>query len=181
MLRKVFLSLLGLLLVLVVIGFLLPRQATFERSLVIDQPAAAIFDVLVDMDQFMAWSPWGEAQGIENWWVEGQRGDATGGTLVWQGQGGQQGRLWVVSTDRPRRIDLQMELDDNVVDTFYRIEPEGFGQRVSWGMSLEFGMFDLTGRYVGQILPRMIGGSYDQGLANLAEYLAAGGPESVGE
>lgn len=181
MLRKVFLSLLGLVLLLVVIGFLLPRQVTFERSLVIDQPAPVIFDVLVDMNQFMAWSPWSEAQGIENWWVEGRQGGSAEGTLVWQGQGGQQGRLWVVSADRPHRIDLQMELDENVVDTFYRIEPEGLGQRVSWGMSLEFGRFDLTGRYVGQILPRMIGGSYEQGLVNLADYLAAGGQASLAE
>lgn len=170
MVRKVFLFLVGLVVCLVVVGFLLPRDRTFERSIVIDQPAVDIFEVLIDMSQFMNWSPWGEAQGIEQWRVEGPS-SGPGSTLVWTGQGGQEGRLWVVSTDRPRRVDLRMELNDNLVDTFFRIESEGFAQRVSWGMALEFGPFDLTGRYVGLFLPRMIGGSYEEGLQRLADYL----------
>ena len=41
-------------------GFLLPRTAHVERSIVIDAPPAMVFTVLNGFGQFNRWSPWAD-------------------------------------------------------------------------------------------------------------------------
>ena len=172
MLRRVFAVLLAIVILVILIGFFLPRQVVVERSLVIDQPAEVIFEVMQDLRHFHQWSPWHATNPDAGYRLEGP--DAgVGATLVWSDEGGSgAGRLWIVATDRPSRIDMRMELGESEVESWFRIEPEGLAQRVSWGMQMEVGTFDLTGRYLGLILPGLIGRSYSEGLEGLSDYLA---------
>lgn len=171
MLRRVFATLLAIVVLVIVVGFLLPRQVVVERSLVIDQPADVIFEVMQDLRHFQQWSPWYAANPEAGYRLEGPAA-GPGATLVWSDDGGSgAGRLWIVATDRPSRIDMRMELGDSEVETWFGIEPEGLAQRVSWGMQMEVGTFDLTGRYLGLMLPGLVGRSYSDGLERLADYL----------
>jgi hypothetical protein len=172
MLRRVFASLLAIVVLVVIIGFFLPRQVVVERSLVIDQPAEVIFEVMQDLRHFEHWSPWHAANPDAGYRLEGPVA-GPGATLVWSDEAGSgAGRLWIVASDRPRRIDMNMELGESEVESWFRIEPEGLSQKVSWGMEMQFGAFDLTGRYVGLMLPGLVGRSYAEGLERLAEYLS---------
>lgn len=47
-------------------------------------------------------------------------------------------------------------------------------------MRIEFGALDLVGRYVGLILPGLVGSDYREGLDRLDEYLTSG-PDPVPE
>ena len=171
MIRRIFAVLLALVVVIIIVGFLLPRQVTVERSVVIDQPADVIFDVLNDFRHFGQWSPWHARNPDAGYRVEGPP-TGRGATLVWSDEGGSgAGRLWIVDTDRPWHIDMRLELGEVESESFFRIEPEGLAQRVYWGMRMEFGAFDLTGRYIGLMLPGLIGRSYQDGLERLVEYL----------
>lgn len=172
MIRRLFAVLLAIVIVIVLVGFFLPRQVTVERSLVIDQPAEVIFDVMQDMRHFEFWSPWHAADPDAGYRLEGPNA-GPGATLVWSDEAGSgAGRMWIVSTNPPQRIDLTMELGDSEVESWFRIEPEGLAQQVSWGMRMEVGTFDLTGRYLGLMLPGLIGRSYSEGLERLDAYLA---------
>ncbi|MFU8830634.1 MAG: SRPBCC family protein [Wenzhouxiangella sp.] len=171
MLKRVFAILLTIVILVVLVGFMLPRQVTIERSIQIDQPAEVIFEVLSDFRHFSQWSPWHQRSPDAGYRIEGPD-SGVGSTLIWSDEDGSgAGRLWIVDVERPRRIDMQMELGDSEVDTYFGLEPDGFGQRVTWGMVMEFGTFDLTGRYVGLMMPGLIGRSYREGLERLEEYL----------
>jgi uncharacterized protein YndB with AHSA1/START domain len=171
MLRKLFAVLLAIVILVILVGFMLPRQVTIERSIQIDQPAEVVFEVLNDFRHFGQWSPWHYRSPDAGYRVEGPN-SGPGSTLVWSDEDGSgAGRLWIVNVDRPRRIDMKMELGESEVDTWFRLEPDGFGQRVTWGMMMEFGTFDLTGRYVGLMMPGLIGRSYREGLDRLSDYL----------
>ncbi len=173
MAKRLLSVLLAIVVALVVIGFLLPREVTVERSRLIDQPAERIYEVLADFRHFEHWSPWLRDGDEAGYRVEGRPG-TVGSALVWADeQGSGAGRMWIVAMDPPRRIDLQMELGDNLADSYFLLESEGLAQRVSWGMQTRFGPFDLTGRYVGLMLPGLIGRSYSDGLERLEAYLAA--------
>lgn len=172
MLRRVFATLLGIVVLVIVVGFFLPRQVVVERSQLIDQPAEVIFEVMQDFRHFQFWSPWHEASPEAGYRLEGPD-SGPGATLVWSDDGGSgAGRMWIVATERPSRIDMKMELGESELDSWFQIEPEGLGQRVSWGMRMEVGRFDLTGRYLGLMLPGLVGRSYSEGLESLAEYLS---------
>lgn len=171
MLRRVFAVLLSIVVLIVVVGLFLPRQVVVERSAIIEQPAELIFEVMQDFRHFPQWSPWFQRAPDAGYRLEGPP-SGVGATLVWSDEAGSGGgRLWIVAVDPPRRIHLQMELGETEAAGYYLIEAASGGQRVTWGMRLEVGTFDLVGRYIGLMLPRLIGRDYSEGLARLADYL----------
>lgn len=172
MTRIVFTVLLGVVVAVLVIGLFLPRQVVIERDRVIDQPREIIFEVLQDLRHFRHWSPWFAHSPELDWRIEGPS-SGVGSTLVWSDMSGSRGgRLWIVSRSRPERIDLDLELGENEAELYFLIVPAAQpGYRVSWGMRLEVGPFDLVGRYAGLLLPRLVGRDYQEGLERLARYL----------
>lgn len=178
MVRKLFGILLALIVVLIVIGFLLPTTVVVERSRVIDRSPEVLFEVLSDLRHFTQWAPWLARHPDMAWHLEGPpRG--VGATLVWREtpETGES-RLRIVATTPPERVDLALEMGEVEFDNWFRITPDEGGQRVSWGMRAQFGALDLVGRYVGLILPGLIGSDYREGLERLDDYLQQS-PERV--
>lgn len=171
MLKRLFALLLAFVVVLIVVGFLLPTTVTVERSRLIEQPPEVLFEVLTDMRHFVQWAPWTSGDADVDYRLEGPP-SGEGATLVWnQESEGGGGRLWIVSADAPRKVDLDLELGESEAESWFTIEAEGNGQRVSWGMQMQFGALDLVGRYAGLLLPGLVGGEYREGLERLDAYL----------
>lgn len=172
MVRKLFGILLALIVVLLVIGFLLPTTLVVERSRVIDRSPEVLFEVLSDLRHFTQWAPWLVRNPEMDWRLEGPE-SGVGATLVWkETPEADESRLRIVGTTPSERVDLALEMADTEFENWFQITPEGGGQRVSWGMRAEFGPLDLVGRYVGLILPGLIGNDYREGLERLDSYLA---------
>lgn len=170
--RKLFGILLGLVVALVVIGFLLPTTVEVERTRVVEHPQDVVFEVLADMRHFTQWAPWLSRQPEIDWRLEGPpRG--VGATLVWkETPESAASRLWIVGVERPRRIEMKLELGGNEADTWFEVEPVQGGRELRWGMRMRFGALDLVGRYVGLMLPGLVGRDYSEGLERLDEYLS---------
>lgn len=181
MIRKLFGILLALVVALVVIGFLLPTRAEVERSLVVEHPRDVVFEVLADLRHFTQWAPWMSRQPGMSWRLEGEPPRGVGATLVWQETPeAEPSRLWIVGVDRPRRIEMKLELGGNDADSWFELVDGQGGLELRWGMSMQFGALDLVGRYVGLLLPGLVGRDYREGLERLDEYLS-GSPGSVPE
>ena len=57
-LKKIMWALIAVVLILVIIGFLLPRQRHVERSVFIDAPPSVVFSQVNGFRYFNDWSPW---------------------------------------------------------------------------------------------------------------------------
>ncbi len=172
MIRKLFGVLLALIVALIVIGFLLPTTVVIERERVVDHPREVVFEVLGDLRHFTQWAPWLDRNPEMTWRLEGPE-QGVGATLVWQETAeAEASRLWIVGVDRPRRVDMMMELGGSEAETWMEVADGDGGREVRWGMRIEFGALDLVGRYVGLILPGLVGSDYREGLERLDEYLA---------
>ena len=57
-LKRVTIGLVALIVLVVVIGFLMPRQVHVERSIVINAPQAQLFDALYSFKRLNDFSPW---------------------------------------------------------------------------------------------------------------------------
>lgn len=171
MLRRLFAVLLSLVIALVVIGFMLPASVVVERQHSMAHSSEVLFEVLADMRHFSQWTPWLGAEGEGTFRIEGPPA-GVGATLVWR-EGTEAGtsRMRIVAVEPSRRIDFDLEFGDNDAEGWFLIEPEGLDQRVTWGLAMQFGALDLVGRYVGLMLPGLIGTEYDRGLQQLEEYL----------
>jgi uncharacterized protein YndB with AHSA1/START domain len=166
--RLLFRVLLGLLFLLVVIGFLLPSAAQVERSIVIEAPVERVFPHLNSMRAFHAWSPWSDVDPSTRYHFEGPE-QGVGSRLTWQsgdsrvGQGSQE----ITASVPNQRVETTLTFgeDGNGRATFL-LEPAGETTRVRWLFETEFG-WDLFSRYVGLMLDTMIGASYTKGLRDL--------------
>ena len=170
LLRRLFAILLATAVLVVVLGFFLPPTSTVERSVLVDRSPEEVYEVLEDLRHFPHWAPWLETANAEHYRFEGPE-KGVGATLVWKDQAGG-GRLWITDTRPPEWIELQMELGDARAQNYFRLAAsEKGGQRITWGLSMQAGTFDLVGRYMSLILPGLVGPEYERGLARLVEYL----------
>jgi uncharacterized protein YndB with AHSA1/START domain len=172
MIRKLFGILLALVVALIVIGFLLPTTVVVERSRVVEHPQDVVFEVLGDLRHFAQWAPWLSRQPEMSWRLEGDPREV-GATLVWsETADSASNRMWVVAKEPPRRIEMKLDLGESEADSWFEVAPEGNAVEVTWGMRIEFGALDLVGRYVGLMLPGLVGRDYREGLERFDEYLA---------
>ncbi|WP_376690935.1 SRPBCC family protein [Wenzhouxiangella sp. EGI_FJ10409] len=172
MIRKLFGILLALIVALIVIGFLLPTTVTVERERVVEHSHDVVFEVLGDLRHFTQWAPWLGRHEAMTWRLEGPA-EGVGATLVWkETPEAEASRLWIVGVERPRRVDMKLELGGNEADSWFEVSDGEGGRVVRWGMRIEFGALDLVGRYVGLMLPGLVGRDYREGLERLDEYLA---------
>ena len=171
MIRRLFAVLLALVILLVVGGFLLPSSVTVERDRTFDHPPELLFEVLSDLRHFVQWSPWVTGDVAGSYRLEGQA-MGVGATLIWrEGADAGASRLWITAAEPSRLVEYDLEFGENDAEGWFRIESDGFGSTVHWGLSMKFGTLDLVGRYVGGMLPGLVGREYDQGLEALDAYL----------
>jgi hypothetical protein len=177
--RLLFRVLLGLLFLLIVIGFLLPSSAEVERSIVIDAPADKIFPHINSMRAFHAWSPWSDVDPATEYRFEGPE-QGVGSRMTWQsgdsrvGQGSQE----ITGSVLNERVETSLLFgeDGNGKATFV-LEADGLSTRVRWLFETEFG-WDLFSRYVGLMLDTMIGASYTKGLKEMKSQIEQPAPNS---
>ena len=171
MFRRLFAVLLALVVLLIIIGFMLPTTVTVERDRAINHSPQVLYEVVSDLRHFVQWSPWLDGNVRGDFRLEGPASGA-GATLVWrEGADAGASRMWITAVEPPRRVDFELEFGDNDAQGWFLIEPDGIGYRVHWGLAMQFGALDLVGRYVGLMLPGLVGREYDRGLEQLEEYL----------
>ncbi len=167
LLKRVFLFLVFLSLVLVGIAYLLPREVAAERSIVIDRPPATVYTVLASMQRFNEWSPWAARDPSAEYSFSGPATGA-GSRMQWQGndQIGE-GSQTIVDTDPFERIEVSLDFGPRgVADTHYLLQPVETGTRVTWGFRTDLGMNPVA-RYFGLLMDGYIGKDYETGLASL--------------
>jgi len=181
MAKRLLSVLLALVITIILVGFFLPREVLVQRSITIDTSQETAFEVLNDLAYFNAWSPWFARRPDASYRLEGPP-QGPGAALVWtdglgageggdEPSGGEAGRLRISSNRPPERVDLRMELGETESEQVLQIEPAETGVEVSWGMRMRFDTFDLTGRYIGLMLPSLVGGDLNRGLEQLKAFL----------
>lgn len=159
-------------------GFLLPREVTVEREIVIQRPVSTVFTVLNSFRSFEQWSSW---RALDPG-VEFERSGATegaGSRLEWSGDPARLGTGWqeIVVSEPWRRIDLDLHSGPQGDATArFLVSGDQLASRVRWQFSTDVtrgqGFFDgLLGRYFGLFLQRWVGEDLERGLAGLKTYV----------
>ncbi len=170
-------TLLILLALLVVIGFLLPSSALVERQILIEAPTEKIFPHINGMRAFHAWSPWTGIDPDTRYRFEGPE-QGVGSRMHWESGDAQvgQGSQEITASMPTQRVETQLQFGDQGSGTAtFLLEPEGAGTRVRWQFRTVFG-WDLFSRYVGLMLDSMIGTAYQKGLRTLKDRIEAAPP-----
>ena len=160
--------------VLVAVAYLLPREATVVRSVVVDAAPEAIFPYVNSMRATEKWSPWLERDPDVALNYEGPV-CGVGSKLVWASEHREVGSgVQIIAVSVPNER-VETELDFGPMGTAkaaFVLTPQGERTRVAWEFVTDLGMNPVS-RYFGLALEGMIGTEYEKGLANLKALVEA--------
>jgi effector-binding domain-containing protein len=166
--KKFLIAVMAIVVLIVVIGFVLPKTRHVERSVVIDAPPCVVFAKVNGFRSFNDWSPFVAVMPDAEYEISGPD-FGVGAKIAWtvKGPKPESGSQTIVANGPYERVDVELDLGtQGLAQSTYLLQPEGEGTRLTWAFDTDFGL-DIFGRYFGLILDRQLGPLYAQGLANL--------------
>ena len=164
-----FLIIIGVLALFLIYVATRPAAFTITRSTTIPATPDELFPYANDLHRFQDWSPWAKLDPNSKITFEGPE-NGVGSSLAWTGNNKVgQGKMSITDTQPPQLVTMKLEFLKPMKATntaTFRFTPDAQGTLVTWSMSGENG---FMGKLFGVIVncDKMVGGQFEQGLANL--------------
>ena len=146
-----------------------PDTFSVERSATINVPPARLFGIISDLGSFDSWSPWAR---LDPGMTKSFTGPASGvgAAYAWEGNGKVgAGRMEIIELVANHHLRMKLQFfrpfkANN--ETLYTLAPVEGGTRITWAMT---GPLNLMARVMHLLMnmDRMVGGQFEEGLANL--------------
>ena len=151
------------------VAALQPSELRVERSALISAPPAVVFAHVNDLHKWQEFSPWAKRDPAAKTTFEGPA-EGTGAAFAWAGNAEiGEGRMTIVES-RPNEL-VRFRLDflkpfEGTNDVAFTFTPQEDQTRVVWTMT---GENNFVAKAMGLVMnmDKMIGGDFEQGLADL--------------
>jgi len=167
-LKRIFLAIVILVLILVIIAFLLPKTYHVERSTVIKGDKALIYDLTSNLGKWDLWTPW--TKKMDSTAVYELVGpDGKVGTLrKWNGKLIGNGQMTLTRLVPGEQVGYDISFQQGKYKSQGRliIEATGDSAKVSWVDEGDLG-YNPISRYMGLFMGKMLAPDFDKGLAGL--------------
>ncbi len=177
MLKWILLSVVAVAIVFVVVVALQPSEFTIERAATMQAPAAAPFAQVNDFQNWRAWSPWEPLDPALKRSYDGPKAGA-GAVYAWQGNKDVgEGRMTILESRPGELVRIKLEFfkpfaASNTAE--FRFQPAGNGATaVSWSMEGRNNFFSKA-MCLFVNMDRMVGGMFEQGLAQMKAVVERG-------
>ena len=169
MLAKILLGVVTIVAIFLVIVALQPSAFRVERSTAIAAPAATIYPRIEDLRQAQVWSPWLKLDPAAKVTFEGPP-SGVGASSTWAGNRNVgEGRQTITDARANEQVRIRLDFKKPFTGTStaeFTLKPDGNRTVVTWSL---FGENNFLSKafclFVNQ--DRMIGGSFEEGLASL--------------
>jgi hypothetical protein len=169
MVRKIFLGIVVLILVLVVVIATRPSTFRVERSITIAAPPENAFAQVNDFHKWGAWSPWEKMDLQMKKTFEGPPA-GTGAAYAWAGNDKVgEGRMTIERSDKPSQIGIRLEFLKPFAATChatFTFAPVPEGTKATWVME---GHNNFMAKAFSLVMnmDKSVGGDFERGLASL--------------
>jgi len=169
MITKILIAVAILIVVLVIVVVLQPSEFRVTRTATVSAPPAVVFDQVNDLHKYQTWSPFAKVDPAMKTTLEGPQA-GTGAVLAWAGNSkAGEGRM-TLTESRPNEL-VRFNLEffkpfkaTNIAE--FTFKPEGDQTVVTWSMTGKNNfMFKAVGLFMN--CDKMVGGMFEEGLANL--------------
>ena len=157
--QKVLYGIVGSIILLVLIGFALPRVHQVEVSTEIDAQPATVFALVNDFRRFTLWAPWADTDPNARFLFSGSH-RGKGATVTWDGTVIGSGTQ-TISESRPfEYVGIVMNAGETgEARSWFRLEPGVGTTIVHWGFEADYGV-NIVGRYFASMLGSVVARDY---------------------
>ncbi|HTN49809.1 MAG TPA: SRPBCC family protein [Burkholderiaceae bacterium] len=166
-LKRILLTLVVLVVLVLVVGMILPSGFKVQRSIVVNAPADRIFPLLADPREWKRWAIWNQRDPAMTVEYSGAASGA-GARWSWQSRTEGNGAMEFTAAVPYRHVDYALSFPDMGMNSrgVLTLAPDGDGTRVTWTNEGDMGSNPLN-RYFGLMMDSMVGPDFDAGLKNL--------------
>jgi len=160
----------GVIVLLLIACYALPSATTVTRSAVINADADTIYPLIASSQEFQRFNPYCDVDPSLKIELFGPE-SGVGSGFAFNGKEGK-GTQTIIEADQNSQVKMLIDLGamGKPIQTF-RLEDQGDGTKVTWSTRADFGN-NPVGRAFGLFLDKMLGKTYERGLANLANVVA---------
>lgn len=167
--QKVFYGICALLVLLILIGFALPRHARVEVETRVDAHPATVFALVNDFHRFSLWSPWLDtdpnARVVHSGPVRG-----VGATMSWDGAIIGTGTQVITESRVFKHVAITINPGESgEAKSWFDLAGDSGTTTVRWSFETDYGL-NIVGRYFALVLGGVVRRDYDAGLANLKDF-----------
>lgn len=158
-----------------------PDVITVERTAVIEAQPQDIWVHVADYNKFVDWSPWTAMDPTATREIS-TPSYGMGATYAWSGNDEVgTGSMKTITYEEPTKMEQELTFTapwESSSTVFYELTPVDGGTRVRWGFE-EHPNFQMKIGTLFMDMDEMLGGQYEQGLANLGEKAQATAAERI--
>lgn len=178
--RTVIFAVLGLIMLLVGVGFVLPPTHRVVVAREIDAPAATVFAQLNDFRRYALWAIRLKSDANARITFSGNR-TGTAAAMSWDGPVIGSGKIVIVDSVPHERVDMRINAGEpGEAFATFDLEPGVGTTIVTWRFEIDYGV-NIVGRYFAGLLGRVIARDNQQSLANLEELAENLPPDDFGD
>ena len=165
--RKVLIGLGALLAIVLLVGFVLPKDVTVTRSATINAPPDRVYPLVATPRQWPQWSPWNSRDPNMAISYAGPE-SGTGASWSWISKSEGDGAMKMTDATPPTAINFELTIAGMGPPSHghFELAPAGGGTTVTWTMTSTMG-FGPLGGWFALYFPTRITKDFDAGLAGL--------------
>ncbi len=169
LLWKILGVLLGLIILLAVVAFFLPRRYQVERSIVIAAKPETVFPLVADLAAWKRWGVWYQRDPTMTLSYSSAT-TTVGGWTAWRSKSEGNGRATLTAVQPSQKVTYTLEMEGMSMlgEGAFILTPVPGGTRVDSVMSGDLGLNPMA-RWFGLFLDRMVGPDFEQGLVRLKQ------------
>jgi uncharacterized protein YndB with AHSA1/START domain len=169
---KVLKYLIGLIVILLLAGFLLPSNYSAQRSTTINAPAEKVFPLLSNNKEWKRWTVWNQRDPNMTITYSGPE-QGVGAKWTWKSKSEGNGAMTFTAVEPNKRIAYSLEMEGMTpAPGDFTLTPSGNGTKVTWLMTGDAGVNPLY-RWFGFFMDKLVGPDFEAGLANLKKLAEA--------
>ena len=138
--KKILLGILGVIVLLIIVGFFLPSKIEVTRSLTMHASPEAAFEEINNLEHWEKWSYWNTLDPTIKT-PYGEQRSGTGAWYSWDSKDMGKGKLIITESKPSSMIKADLDfMEQGTAKSWYTFEPVNDSTKVTMGFSTEFGM-----------------------------------------
>ncbi|MBN8577081.1 MAG: SRPBCC family protein [Cytophagales bacterium] len=166
MIKKILLVLAGLVVALLLIGFVLPGKLEVSKSVSIQASPAAVFEEINDLKRWETWQYWNTLDPTNMKIVYGEITVGTGATYSWDSPVLDKGSITLSESIPDKSVAIAMDFGGNPATGLYTVEPDGENTLLTFNFHSEAGMNPI-GRWINLFIKGEIEKSFEYAGKNI--------------